>query len=218
MAAARGYATDCSSSGSRSSARSAGSFCICRGPRRSARHGSASPSHSAHVPDSPSVPPHQAPSGTRRTVSRRSCRHSGSPRPAIAPWLAPQPPRSPHMTMAKPCSSSRHALSIPCGRQGDWSQHGKPCRWRGTRQRTAREGQVGPCGRGDWSQHGKPCRWRGTRQRTARESGRAGQGGGEVRRYRGSRVMPAEGRDLRWKRWRKGAGSREWPNGLSPRR
>ena len=30
-----------------------------------------------------------------------------------------------------------------CGR-GDWSQHGKPCRWRGTRQRTAREGQVGP--------------------------------------------------------------------------
>ena len=23
--------------------------------------------------------------------------------------------------------------------------------------------------------------------------------------------MPAEGRDLRWKRWRKGAGSREWP-------
>ena len=30
-----------------------------------------------------------------------------------------------------------------CGR-GDWTQHGKPCRWRGTRQRTAREGQVGP--------------------------------------------------------------------------
>ena len=84
-----------------------------KGPRRSARHGSASPSHSAHVPDSPSVPPHQAPSGTIRTVSRRSCRHSGSPRPAIAPWLAPQPPRSPQMTMAKPCSSSRHALSIP---------------------------------------------------------------------------------------------------------
>ena len=51
-----------------------------------------------------------------------------------------------------------------------------------------------------------------------RGSGRAGQGGGEVRRYRGSRVMPAEGRDLRWKRWRKGAGSRERPNGLSPRR
>ena len=37
------------------------------------------------------------------------------------------------------------------------------------------------------------------------------QGGGEVRRYQGSRVMPVEGRDLRWKRWRKGAGSQEWP-------
>ena len=23
--------------------------------------------------------------------------------------------------------------------------------------------------------------------------------------------MPAEGRSFRWKRWRKGAGSREWP-------
>ena len=33
-----------------------GSFCICRGPRRSARHGSASPSHSAHVPDRPIRP------------------------------------------------------------------------------------------------------------------------------------------------------------------
>ncbi len=52
----------------------------------------------------------------------------------------------------------------------------------------------GTCGRGDWSQHGKPCRWRGTRQDSPRGSGRAGQGGGEVRRYRGSRVMPAEGR------------------------
>ena len=28
--------------------------------------------------------------------------------------------------------------------------------------------------------------------------------------------MPAEGRDLRWKRWRKGAGSREWPTAYHP--
>ena len=28
--------------------------------------------------------------------------------------------------------------------EGEWTQHGKPCRWRGTRQPTAREGQVGP--------------------------------------------------------------------------
>ena len=41
------------------------------------------------------------------------------------------------------------------------------------------------------------------RQPARVRSGR--QGGGEVRRYRGSRVMPAEGRDLRWKRWRLGA-------------
>ena len=47
------------------------------------------------------------------------------------------------------------------------------------------------------------------RQPARVRSGR--QGGGEVRRYRGSRVMPAEGRDIRWKRWRKAAGSREWP-------
>ena len=65
--------------------------------------------------------------------------------------------------------------------RGDWTQHGKPCRWRGTRQPTAREGQVGPVG------------WRRGPQ------------------YQGSWVMPVEGRDLRWKRWRKGAGSREWP-------
>ena len=52
----------------------------------------------------------------------------------------------------------------------------------GTRQPTAREGQVGPV-------------------RVAERS--VG--------YRGSRVMPAEGRDLRWKRWRNAAGSREWP-------
>ncbi len=29
--------------------------------------------------------------------------------------------------------------------RGEWTQHGKPWRWRGTRQPTAREGQVGPC-------------------------------------------------------------------------
>ena len=52
------------------------------------------------------------------------------------------------------------------------------------------------------------------RQPARVRSGR--QGGGEVRRYRGSRVMPAEGRDLRWKRWRKGAGSREWPTAYHP--
>ena len=28
--------------------------------------------------------------------------------------------------------------------------------------------------------------------------------------------MPAEGRDLRWKRWRKGAGPREWPMAYHP--
>ena len=28
--------------------------------------------------------------------------------------------------------------------RGEWTQHGKPWRWRGTRQPTAREGQVGP--------------------------------------------------------------------------
>ena len=28
--------------------------------------------------------------------------------------------------------------------------------------------------------------------------------------------MPAEGRDLRWKGWRKGAGSREWPTAYHP--
>ena len=52
------------------------------------------------------------------------------------------------------------------------------------------------------------------RQPARVRSGR--QGGGEVRRYRGSRVMPAEGRDLRWKRWRTGAGSREWPTAYHP--
>ena len=52
------------------------------------------------------------------------------------------------------------------------------------------------------------------RQPVRVRSGR--QGGGEVRRYRRSRVTPAEGRDLRWKRWRKGAGSREWPTAYHP--
>ena len=28
--------------------------------------------------------------------------------------------------------------------------------------------------------------------------------------------MPAEGRDLRWRRWRTGAGSREWPTAYHP--
>ena len=103
-----GYATDCSSSASRSSARSAGSFCICRGPRRSAEAWQridveARTRRTCRIAHP--IPPHQAPSGTIRTVSRRSCRHSGSPRPAIAPWLAPQPRRSPQMTMAKPCST-----------------------------------------------------------------------------------------------------------------
>ena len=28
--------------------------------------------------------------------------------------------------------------------RGEWTQRGKPCRWRGTRQPTTREGQVGP--------------------------------------------------------------------------
>ena len=28
--------------------------------------------------------------------------------------------------------------------RGRWTQHGKPWRWRGTRQPTAREGRVGP--------------------------------------------------------------------------
>ena len=50
--------------------------------------------------------------------------------------------------------------------KGDWSQHEKPCRLSGTRQPTAREGQVGPAG------------WRRGRQ------------------YQGSRVMPVKERDL----------------------
>ena len=28
--------------------------------------------------------------------------------------------------------------------RGEWTQRGKPCRWRGTRQPTTREGEVGP--------------------------------------------------------------------------
>ena len=28
--------------------------------------------------------------------------------------------------------------------RGEWTQHGKPWRWRGTRQPTTREGKVGP--------------------------------------------------------------------------
>ena len=28
--------------------------------------------------------------------------------------------------------------------RGEWTQRGKPCRWRGTRQLTTREGEVGP--------------------------------------------------------------------------
>ena len=28
--------------------------------------------------------------------------------------------------------------------RGEWTQHGKPYRWRGTRQPTTREGKVGP--------------------------------------------------------------------------
>ena len=71
--------------------------------------------------------------------------------------------------------------------RGDWTQHGKPCRWSGTRQPTAREGQVGPAG------------WRRGPQ------------------YQESRVMPVEGRDLRWKRWRKGSRLAGVADGLVPR-
>ena len=40
----------------------------------------------------------------------------------------------------------------------------------------------GTHGRGEWTQHGKPWRWRGTRQPTAREGQVAAvQGGGEAR-------------------------------------
>ena len=34
--------------------------------------------------------------------------------------------------------------------------------------------------------------------------------------YRGSRVMPVEGRGFRWKRWRKVEGSREWLTPITP--
>ena len=71
--------------------------------------------------------------------------------------------------------------------RGDWTQHGKPCQWSGTRQPTAREGQVGPAG------------WRRGPQ------------------YQESRVMPVEGRDLRWKRWRKGSRLAGVADGLVPR-
>ena len=89
--------------------------------------------------------------------------------------------RLPAVGEASDASTDRFRRGIGGGMygRGDWTQHGKPCRWRGTRQPTAREGQVGPAG------------WRRGPQ------------------YQGSRVMPVEGRDLRWKRWRKGAGSRE---------
>ena len=55
---------------------------------------------------------------------------------------------------------------------------------------------------------------RANRQPTRARSGRTGWRRGPY--YRRSRVMPVEGRDLRWKRWRKGAGSREWPNAYDP--
>ena len=41
-------------------------------------------------------------------------------------------------------TGSAGVLAVACMEEGDWTQHGKPCRWRGTRQPTAREGQVGP--------------------------------------------------------------------------
>ena len=59
------------------------------------------------------------------------------------------------------------------GRGGRW-QHGKPCRWRGTRQPEPREGQAGPAG------------WR------------------RGLYYRGSRVTPVEGRSPGSRAMRKG--------------
>ncbi len=62
-----------------------------------------------------------------------------------------------------------------------------------------------------------PVAWARANGQPARVgSGRTGWRRGSY--YRGGRVMSMEGRSLRWKRWRKAAGSREWPKGLSPRR
>ena len=63
--------------------------------------------------------------------------------------------------------------------------------------RLRRGNDGGTHGRGGWWQHGKPWRWRGTRQPEPRE-GQAGPAGWRRGpQYRGSRVMPMEGRGLR---------------------
>ena len=70
--------------------------------------------------------------------------------------------------------------------QGIGRNTGSPARWRGTRQPTAREGQVGP-------------------SRVAERAvlpGRPGNAGG--------------GKGPQVKGWRKGAGSREWPTAYHP--
>ena len=102
----RGYATDCSSSRNRSSARSTGSSSAAVTQRR---HGSASPSHCGARAGSPSVPPHASCLEDDRP-SPRSCRHAGSTSPA-----RPHRSRNP---LAVPddgstSCSGRHALSIP---------------------------------------------------------------------------------------------------------
>ena len=70
--------------------------------------------------------------------------------------------------------------------RGEWTQRGKPCRWRGTRQPTTREGEVGP-------------------DRVAEKlvlPRRPGNAGG--------------GKELQVEGWRKGAGSREWLTPSTP--
>ena len=71
--------------------------------------------------------------------------------------------------------------------RGEWTQHGKPWRWRGTRQPTTREGKVGPARVAE-----KPV--------LPLKLGNAGRGKG----------LQVEG-------MAKGNRLREWPNGLSPR-
>ena len=71
--------------------------------------------------------------------------------------------------------------------RGEWTQRGKPCRWRGTRQPTTREGKVGPDRVAE-----KPV--------IPLKPGNAGRGKG----------LQVEGMAKRSRLW-------EWPKGLLPR-
>ena len=156
-----------------------------------------------------------APAGSSRSGrwrQRHRLKHSDAKGP---PWAVQRPRGLQREVNAAQASKRKRCGSRPARNTGK-AASGREASDTST-DRFRRGSGGGTRGRGGWTQHGKPCRWRGTRQPTARE-GQAGPVRVAERSvgYRGSRVTPAEGRDLRWKRWRKGAGSREWPMAYHP--